>query len=266
MDGSLSPSSKQALHQPRAVADSILLLDIILPHNAQKHPLERRAANRVVLQAQGLLVALEQVDDTRDGPLPLVVDAGDGEADLAAEHVALEPGAGDVLVDPGADALHLLGGRAGGRGEQEADVIVVAVLVTEGLCGADGEDALGDDGGAGGERVGFFHAVCLDEEVSACNAAQQDVRRLTVRRRERLGVIFWMIFQKARFATASMADVGSSRTRTGGVPIRAMARLSFLLFPPESFDAKVDAWGVRLSLAMTWSTLPLTSSMPLTRA
>lgn len=87
-----------------------------------------------------------------------------------------------------------------------------------------------------------------------------------MRRTERLGVIFWMSLQKCRFATASMTDVGSSSTSTGGVPMSAMARLSFRLLPPDSFEAAVDAWGVRSRLSMTCPTLPSTSATPLIRA
>lgn len=86
-----------------------------------------------------------------------------------------------------------------------------------------------------------------------------------MRRTERSLAISWITFQNWRFATASMADVGSSSTRMDGVPISARASMSFLLFPPESLEAWVRAWRVRSSLAMRYSTFSLTFCIPLMR-
>lgn len=50
------------------------------------------------------------------------------------------------------------------------------------------------------------------------------------------------------------------------MPISAMARLSFRLFPPDSFAAIVFLWGDRPSLAMMHLAFLLGSRTPLTRA
>lgn len=74
------------------------------------------------------------------------------------------------------------------------------------------------------------------------------------------------IFQKARLPTASIAEVGSSKTKTGGAPMMAMARLSFRLFPPDSLEARVFAWGVKPRRDKTRSTFALTFFTPFIRA
>lgn len=51
-----------------------------------------------------------------------------------------------------------------------------------------------------------------------------------------------------------------------GMPMRAVARLGFRLFPPDNFKASVEPCGVGLRLSMTWLASPSTSLMHLIRA
>ncbi len=111
---------------------------------------------------------LEPVDEERGVAVRvLAAGRGDHELDLAAEALALEDDVGEGVPHRLLDGGQLgVGGRGGGA-EDELDVVQVGVLAAEALGGADGEEALAQDGGAGGERVGLLHRVRRQQHGAA---------------------------------------------------------------------------------------------------
>ena len=86
---------------------------------------------------------------------------------------------------------------------------------------------------------------------SASSMTWEETRRVAPRSAARV----WKRFHRSRRRTGSRPTVGSSRTRSSGVPSRATARETRLRWPPERLPARASAWAVRSTSAMARVTL-----------